>query len=390
MHGRRRDRPWLDAQPIFAVLHGLPESFELLHGRQQAIGLLDANVGDVADGRLTVEHGRDRRECHHGVGNIVHVDRDALQVARAGHGAARLVLFDARAELRQHVQEAIVALQGVHAQAGYGDATAAGGRERERVARRGSVGLDLIGTRDVFRRRDAKAVRRFFDATAEVGDHAAGDVDVGSAHERARDLDADRAFGEHRGHQQRRKILTRAIAAHAERATRQSPTVNGQGRAAGLAVDAHAQLEQAIDQVLNRATRHRFITHQGDSARHQAGERCQKAHGGAAIADEQRFLGRSELGPPTAHAQRRGAQISDRDAHGGQGVAHVACIVAVQYAFQRALALGQRGHHQGSVGDALRAGHVPGELGGSRKSGDGQRAGGNHVPGVVAKELEGR
>ena len=68
------------------------------------------------------------------------------------------------------------------------------------------------------------------DVAAEVGDHPARDVDVGPADERALDLDVEIGVGEAGRHQQRREVLARLIAAHADAAATQPAAADRQRR----------------------------------------------------------------------------------------------------------------------------------------------------------------
>ena len=124
-----------DAQPVVAVLDVLAQAAQFVDGGDEPVRLFDADVGDVADGRGAVAQGGDGGQGHDRVADVVHVDVDAAQRARAADRGGVGAALDGGAHLLQHGQEAVVALQAGRRQVGHGDAVAAGGRQGGGVGR---------------------------------------------------------------------------------------------------------------------------------------------------------------------------------------------------------------------------------------------------------------
>jgi len=86
--------------------------------------------------------------------------------------------------------------------------------------------------------------------------------------------------------QQGGEVLAALVATHGDRSATQLAAVDGQRRAAAGAVDGHAELTQAIDQIGDRALGHRLVADEGGLPRHQDGGGGKEAHRRTAVADE--------------------------------------------------------------------------------------------------------
>ena len=209
------------------------------------------------------------------------------------------------AGLLEDRRERVVALLRVASEPRHHHRAAERRGQRERVAGGGGVGLDgVIAAAQRAPGADVEARRRLRDVAAEVGDHPARDVDVGPADERALDLDVEIGVGEAGRHQQRREVLARLIAAHADAAAAQPAAADRQRRAARRARDVGAQRAQRVDQHVDRPLRHRVVADQRHLAVDERGDRREEADRRAAVADEQRPVGRVQTRTSAAHDER--------------------------------------------------------------------------------------
>ena len=143
--------------------------------------------------------------------------------------------------------------------------------------------------------------------------------------------------------------------------------------------DVGAQRAQRVDQHLDRPLGHRVVADQRHLAVDERGDRREEAHRRAAVADEQRSVGRVQPRASAAHDERVAAGVRDVDAHARQRRAHVTRVVALERAGQPRLAVGERRQHQGAVGDALRSGDGPGHVDGAGQARDDERRDGTHA-----------
>lgn len=375
-----------DAEEVRAFLHRGAQLAQLGGHGGDAVGLLHAPAGDVAQRGGAVGVQGHAGQGHGRVGDVVAVQVDGLQ----GPGAARDVQpVGAAGHLGAHglggFDKADVALDRVLAHAQHLDAILAAsargnGAQCYEIAGGGGVGLDV----DVAGRLVAAAGRNHEALPALVahGDAKARqqlqrDVDVGLGDQFAHHLDADVAVAgqQGQGHQQRGQELAGDIAAHGDGGIAQLAEVglaDAQGRIAGVAqvVDVAAQLAQGVHQIADGALVHaRHAGHLEVATQHGQGRR-QRAHGGAGIAQEQlraRIVGQGAVDASDLHRLARG-DLGGRDlaAQLAQRGQHDAGVVRVQQVVDGGGAGTQGGQQQHAVGNAFGAGQLHAAAGGGQ------------------------
>src|SRR5919199_6271758 len=131
-HGKRHSHPVVAVRLYHRRSHGRgyyadrregllgrdAEAAEFFGDGGEAIGLLQAGMADVSDGRWAIREGCDGGQGHHGVREGVHVDLDALEAEGALYLDGVGGELDLAAHIPQDGGEAEVALRGVLAEAG--------------------------------------------------------------------------------------------------------------------------------------------------------------------------------------------------------------------------------------------------------------------------------
>ena len=233
VHGRD------DGQPIGLLHDRAAEPPQFAGQVADAVGLLIANVGDVADrGRPVCEkcHHRERRHC---VADRIHVDIDAAD--RAARHCDRLIRpvipCDRTAHAAKRIGEADVAL---HAPVGkpFDPHAAAGDRSsREEIAGRRGVGFDGVATALVARCRDSPAAVSLRQTDSSKGLHdASRHIQIGKRNKRAGEFDLHALRRAWRHHGQATGKLARRAAADTGRPALHAPRANHHRRTSARAL----------------------------------------------------------------------------------------------------------------------------------------------------------
>src|SRR5713226_2186187 len=136
--GHRR----FDAKAIVELIHRHAEAAQFRGERAQAVTLVMADEGDVADSRRRRGERRDRGERRHHVGHCIHIDIDAGEAPRAGDFDRVAIPLYMRTHPLEHAQDTYIPLDRIGGQAHKRDGAAnqrGGGGE---IARAGRIRLD--------------------------------------------------------------------------------------------------------------------------------------------------------------------------------------------------------------------------------------------------------
>src|SRR5713226_2232408 len=131
-----------DAKAIVELIHRRAEAAQFRGERAQAVALVMADEGDVADSRRRRGERRDRGERRHHVGHCIHIDIDAGEAPGAGDFDRVAVPLYMRTHPLEHAQDTYIPLDRIGSQANKRDGAAnqcGGGGE---LARAGRVRLD--------------------------------------------------------------------------------------------------------------------------------------------------------------------------------------------------------------------------------------------------------
>mmetsp|Transcript_4966 Transcript_4966/g.10327 ORF Transcript_4966/g.10327 Transcript_4966/m.10327 type:complete len:238 (+) Transcript_4966:1199-1912(+) len=200
------------------------------------------------------------------------------------------------------------------------------------------------------------------NTAAKVLNHLHGHLDVRQGDKSALNLNLHGTLCVATHEHESRKVLAALAAVHRDTATFEATlTVDSERRAAGRAVDLNAELAQSGDEVAERTYSHVLIADESHVSRNESGKASQKTHGGTGVTNED-IGGRSaQLGHATVDFEG-GAVDLDLDTHSNQGITHVLGIIGVEASTKLGDTVVEGGKDQGTVGNALGAGHAPGSV----------------------------
>ncbi|MNT02738.1 hypothetical protein D3C72_1372450 [compost metagenome] len=225
-----------DADVVGAFLDGGTELAQFGGHGGQAVGLLHAPAGNIAQGGAAIGIQRHGRQGHGGIGNVVAVHVDGLQwpgapanfqpVGAAGNGCSHGtrgiykadVTLDRLGAHAQHL-DAAVNVDGGVVGAGLAALARGDGAQRDEVAGRRGIGLhmDLAWRLIMAACGNGKALpAMIFDSNAEALEQLKRDVDVGLGDQLSHHFDGHILLARHQRkcHQQGCQELAGYIASH--------------------------------------------------------------------------------------------------------------------------------------------------------------------------------
>ena len=337
----------------------------------QAVALLGADEAHPADDGGRRGERRHHSKRGHQIAHVDHVDVETAQRAFTGDRGTGGVLHDLATHLGQHVHELCIALQGLGGEPSHVHRATGHRCGSERIAGRTGIGLDdVVGGPVATGRHHHQVVTHLHPGHTERRHHRRRDAHIRTRHQRGGHLQQQSA-GQVRADQHEGGDV---LAAHI--------TTDGQRPGTGTAqwtTHAHWQLPRLAQRPNRCAERHKRLVQRSHRPAPQRGlavdddlaatQRRQRRH------EPRRGTSQTRLQRDGAGREHATGAIDRHHVVGGVGeraadpepseaVEHRRRVVARRDAVQHRTPLGQRGTHQGPVGDALRTRHP--NLGGKR------------------------
>jgi hypothetical protein len=281
--------------------------------------------------------------------------------APADDGRTRRLALDRAAHVFEHVHESHVALNARRPQSFHGDRAPGDRRQGEEVAGGRGIGLDGVIAATIARGPHVKpAELAVADRHAKRLHDSQSHRDVRLRHKNALDLDGRCLSPRGERQEERTQELAGDVASHEHIVAGQATGLDGDRRAARSQVRPGHGSEpvQSAQQVGNRPLAHAGAAVEMEGAGPRGRHRRQETQARPRIRQVKRGAPRRNGARATLNLDESGAHVMfDRDAEARQSGDHDLRVLAIECAAQQARPLGQRGDHEGAIGQALRAGN---------------------------------